>query len=111
VVKPQIEEKGEHAIRLQAHLVGPRPWRPYAKAKYLHDLYVNQKLSITEILDFCGGTGRRAEIQQYIDAFKDMQEHYLPLAAAAGSPPDYSLFSSFAELQNIKPALARAGVI
>ena len=111
MVKPQIEEKGEHAIRLQAHLVGPRPWRPYAKAKYLHDLYVNQKLSITEILDFCGGTGRRAEIQQYIDAFKDMQEHYLPLAAAAGSPPDYSLFSSFAELQNIKPALARAGVI
>jgi hypothetical protein len=39
-----------------------------------------------------------------------MQETYIPLALAAGSPPDYTLFSSFAELQNIKPALARAGV-
>jgi hypothetical protein len=110
VVQPQLEEKGEHAIRLQAHLVGPRPWRPYAKAKYLYDLYVNQHLSITELLDYCGGTGRRAEIQQYIDAFKDMKEAYVPLAVAAGSPPDYSLFSSFAEYQHIKPALARAGV-
>ena len=40
VVRTELEEKGEHAIRLQAHLVGPRPWRPYAKAKYLYDLYV-----------------------------------------------------------------------
>ena len=110
VIRPELEEKGEHAIRLQAHLVGPRPWRPYAKAKYLYDLYTNQHLSITEILDFCGGTGRRAEIEQYIDAFKDMKETYIPLAVAAGNPPDFSLFSSFAELQNIKPALARAGV-
>jgi hypothetical protein len=37
-----------------------------------------------------------------------MQETYVPLALASGSPPDYTLFSSFAELQNIKPALARA---
>jgi hypothetical protein len=109
IVRNEIEEKGEHAIRLQSHLVGPRPWRPYAKAKYLHDLYINQKLSITEILNFCGGAGRRAEIQQYIDAFKDMHDTYIPLAAASGSPPDFSLFSSFAELQNIKPALARSG--
>jgi len=109
IVRPELEEKGEHAIRLQAHLVGPRPWRPYAKAKYLHDLYINQKLSIAEILDFCGGAGRRSEIQQYIDAFKDMHDAYIPLATSSGSPPDYSLFSSFAELQNIKPALARAG--
>jgi ParB-like chromosome segregation protein Spo0J len=46
IVRADLEEEGEHAIRLQAHLVGPRPWRPYAKAKYLHDLYINQKMSI-----------------------------------------------------------------
>src|SRR5262245_18784823 len=33
-----LSEGGEHAVRLHAHLVGTRPWRPYAKAKYLHDL-------------------------------------------------------------------------
>ena len=48
--------------------------------------------------------------KQYIDAFKDMHDTYIPLATASGSPPDFSLFSSFAELQNIKPALARAGI-
>jgi hypothetical protein len=107
-----LNEEGEHAVRLQAHLVGPRPWRPYAKAKYLHDLYVNKKFSITEILDYCGGTARRREIEQYIDAYKDMHEYYVPLVQGAGEPPDYSRFSAFVELQKtpgLKQAVARAG--
>jgi hypothetical protein len=107
IVQKEIDEQGQHAIRLQAHLVGPRPWRPYAKAKYLHDLYMNKKLSITELLDFCGGTARRREIENYIAAYKDMQETYMPLATEAGAPPDYTSFSSFVELQNIKQALLR----
>ena len=108
----ELDEQGEHAIRLQAHLVGPRPWRPYAKAKYLHDLYVNKKLSITEILDFCGGSARRREIEQYIGAYKDMYEHYLPLVEESGAQADYSRFSAFVELQKtpgLKQAIARAG--
>jgi len=109
VIHHDLQEEGEHAIRLQAHMVGPRPWRPFAKAKYLHDLYANQKLSVTQILDFCGGSARRKEIEQYIAAFTDMTQHYMPIAQAAGAPPDYARFSSFVELQNIKPALSRAG--
>jgi hypothetical protein len=109
IVQTEMEEKGEHAIRLQAHLVGPRPWRPYAKAKYLHDLYINQNLSINEILDFCGGSARKKEIEQYIAAYKDMNQHYIPIVQAEGAPPDYSSFSSFIELQSIKPALHRGG--
>lgn len=65
IVHPDIEENGEHAIRLQAHLVGPRQWRPYAKAKYLHGLYTDEKLSITEILDYCGGVSRKREVEEY----------------------------------------------
>jgi hypothetical protein len=109
-VVQQLNPQEEHAIRLQAHLVGPRPWRPYAKAKYLHDLYTNRKLSITEILDFCGGTARRREIEEYIAAYKDMEAHYMPLVA--NSQPDYSRFSAFVELQKkpgLKQAIARAG--
>jgi hypothetical protein len=59
------------------------------------------------LLDFCGGTARRREIENYIAAYKDMQETYMPLPAAAGAPPDYQSFSSFVELQNIKQALLR----
>lgn len=109
IVQTDLQEEGEHAIRLQAHLVGPRPWRPYAKAKYLHDLYTHKKMSINEILDFCGGIARKREIEDYIAAYKDMNQHYLPIVYAEGSQPEYSRFSSFVELQSIKPALVRTG--
>jgi hypothetical protein len=66
-------------------------------------------LPISEILDFCGGNAREKEIEQYISAYKDMNQHYVPIVQAEGAPPDYSLFSSFVELQSIKPALQRAG--
>lgn len=109
IVRPDIEEDGEHAIRLQAHLVGPRQWRPYAKAKYLHALYTEQKLSLSQILDFCGGSARKREIEEYIFAYTDMQNHYIPLVGA--NPPDYSRFSAFVELQkpNVKQSIAKAG--
>jgi hypothetical protein len=109
IIQTGLPEEGEHAIRLQAHLVGPRPWRPYAKAKYLHDLYHNKKLSITQILDFCGGNARRREIEDYIAAYAEMQEHYIPLVAQG--PPDYSRFSAFVELQgpHVKQAIVQAG--
>src|SRR5215813_7557542 len=35
IVRDGLKENEVHAIRLQAHLVGPRPWDPYSKAKYL----------------------------------------------------------------------------
>jgi hypothetical protein len=103
IVREEENEKGEHAIRLQAHLVGPRPWRPYAKAKYLHDLYHDEKLSLTEIHAICGGAGRRREIEEYIDAYADMQRHYVGLLN--GAPLDQSRFSAFVELQK-PPVLA-----
>lgn len=109
IVRPDIEEDGEHAIRLQAHLVGPRHWRPYAKAKYLHGLYTEQTLSINEILDYCGGSARRREIEEYIEAYKDMQHHYMPLIGQ--NQPDYSRFSAFVELQKpkVKESIGKAG--
>jgi len=102
-------EQDEHAIRLQAHLVGPRPWRPYAKAKYLHDLYQSKQLSISEIHAICGGSGKRREIKDLIDAYTDMHEHYVPLLG--GSSPDLRRFSAFVELQRepIQEALAKHG--
>jgi hypothetical protein len=109
IVRAEADEKGEHAIRLQAHLVGPRPWRPYAKAKYLHDLYHGEKLSMSEIHGHCGGGGRRREIEDYIQAYADMQDHYVPLLD--GGPIDQSRFSAFVELQKpqVLTALARHG--
>ena len=109
IVRPDIDEDGEHAIRLQSHLVGPRQWRPYAKAKYLHSLYAEQKLSINEILDYCGGSARNREIVEYIEAYKDMQRFYMPLVGQ--NQPDYTRFSAFVELQKpkVKESILKAG--
>ena len=108
-MKRVVEEEGEHAIRLQAHLVGPRPWRPYAKAKYLHGLYTQEKLSLNAILDYCGGNAKKRDIEEYIAAYTDMQENYMPVVGQ--NPPDLSRFSAFVELQKpgIKQAILKGG--
>lgn len=112
IVRHEADEKGEHAIRLQAHLVGPRPWRPYAKAKYLHDLYHGQLLSLTEIHDHCGGAGKKREIEEYIQAYSDMRKHYTPLVEDDGGAVDHTRFSAFVEMQKppIIAALTRHGL-
>ena len=43
------------SIRLQSHMVGPRDWDAYSKAKYLNQLYTVDGLPINTIIDFCGG--------------------------------------------------------
>ncbi len=108
IVHNKLDSRGINAIRLQAHLVGPRPWDAYSKAKYLHSLRDQQDLPIGEIVDFCGG--RRREVVEYIDAYIDMEKFYRPIISEDGAF-DYTRFSAFAELQKsgIKEAISVAG--
>lgn len=94
-----------HAIRLQSHLVGPREWDPFSKAKYLNQLSNIDKLPMAMIISFCGG--KSSEIRKLIDAYTDMTKYYFRKADEAGIDPDPREFSKFAELQNrsIKEAL------
>ncbi len=90
------------AIRLQAHLVGPRPWDPYSKAKYLHHLRNHERMPFSAIVDFCGG--RQREITESIQAFVDMEKYYREVVPDT----DYETrrFSGFVELQ--KPGVKEA---
>ena len=38
LVYENLSDAEKHSIRLQSHLVGPREWDPYSKAKYLYTL-------------------------------------------------------------------------
>ena len=87
-----------HAIRLQTHLVGPREWDAFSKAKYLHQLSVVDKLPMAMIESYCGG--KRTEIRKLIDAYVDMTTYYFKKADEVGIDPDPREFSKFAELQN-----------
>ena len=84
------------AIRLQAHLVGPRAWDPYSKAKYLDLLRNKQHLTIDQIVDFCGGQKR--EVLDYIDAYHSMEKYYRPILDS-DQDFDPARFSAFVELQ------------
>ncbi|MHB8997747.1 MAG: hypothetical protein ACYC63_21075 [Armatimonadota bacterium] len=85
------------AIRLQSHLVGPRAWDPYSKAKYLRHLRSSEHLTLDQVVDFCGG--QKKEVIQYIDAYEDMETFYRPLCES-DDEFETNRFSSFKELQN-----------
>jgi hypothetical protein len=95
------------AIRLQAHLVGPRQWDAYSKAKYLWELKNKEMMPIDRIVDFCGGN--RRDVLQAIQAYSDMESYYRPIC----EPDEYDTekYSGFVELQNQrrKDAILLAG--
>ena len=103
IVYENLSKSEIDSIRLQSHMVGPRDWDAYSKAKYLNQLYNIDGLPINTIIDFCGG--KKNEILKLIDAYNDMQQYYVPLLD--GESPDPREFSKFSELQNrsIKNAL------
>ena len=103
IVYDDLSDKGKDAIRLQAHLVGPRPWDPYSKAKYLNELRHAQHLTWNEIGEFCGGNLR--QINNYVAAFEDMEKYYREVIPDDSSF-DTSRFSAFVELQ--KPSIKEA---
>jgi hypothetical protein len=96
------------SIRLQAHLVGPRAWDPYSKAKYLEYLRNSEHLTLNQIVDYCGG--REREIMNYIQAYLDMENYYRPLLTS-DDEFDPSRFSAFVELQKnvMKDSLLKSG--
>ena len=108
IVYDQLDEKEIDAIRLQAHLVGPRQWDPYSKAKYLDYLSNAEHLTTDQIIDFCGG--QRTEVHRFIDAYNDMEDHYRPLLAS-DDQFDPTRFSAFVELQapRVQEALVTSG--
>jgi len=96
MVYKQLPDAIIDAIRLQAHLVGTREWDPYSKAKYLNLLRNSEHLTFSQLVDFCGGDKR--EVQNYIEAYNDMESFYRPLLDS-DQDFDPSRFSAFVELQ------------
>lgn len=105
-----LSEFEKHEIRLQSHLVGPREWDPYSKAKYLWQLSEVEMLPMPTIISMCGG--RKNEIEKSIDAYVYMERFY---RAYVQTKPYYDYdtrnYSKFAEYQNsrVKNSIIQAG--
>lgn len=108
IVYTNLDEEAIDAIRLQAHLVGPRQWDPYSKAKYLTFLRNREKLPFSKLVDYCGGS--KKAVMESIDAYAEMETYYRPLCASEGDF-DPRRFSGFVEFQknDVKTAVSQAG--
>lgn len=108
IVYKNMSAEEMHSVRLQSHLVGPRAWKPYAKAKYVSELYHQKELSINDIISYCGGN--KKEILSLIQAYADMEEYYRP-HLKDGYVFDERKFSYFVELnkKSVLDALLRNG--
>ena len=105
LVYEHLSDAEKHSIRLQSHLVGPREWDPYSKAKYLYTLSEIENLPMTTIISMCGGN--TLEIYTLINAYKLMETSYRKYIKENGLEFDPREFSKFKEYQRktIKEAL------
>lgn len=108
LVHEQLTAVDVDAIRLQAHLVGPRQWDAYSKAKYLWELCHKEKMPLDRIVALCGGS--RRDVTKAIQAYADMETYFRPLFEP-GEYYDTERYSGFVELQAqpVKDGILRAG--
>lgn len=108
IVYDNLSQEEIDSIRLQSHLVGPRAWDPYSKARYLNKLHNEQDMPLDRLTDLCGG--RKREVIEYINAYNDMEKFYRPILDSDGDF-DPTRFSGFVELQkrSVKDAILHAG--
>ena len=98
IIYDSLDQDQIHSIRLQAHLVGPRDWDSYSKAKYLNYLYNEEHMPMNTLISFCGGSSKASEIKNMITAYNDMEEYYRPLCDD-DMQFDIKKFQGFVELQ------------
>lgn len=108
LVHNNLDEASADAVRLQVHLVGPRPWDPYSKAKYLHYLRHKEHMPFSEIIDYCGGN--EVDINRSITAYLEMEKYYRDVIPEDGKF-DATRFSGFVELQKpgVKESIYASG--
>ncbi len=107
LVMHDAQQRDIETIRVSAHLVGPRPWPAYEKARYLHYLYHTEFMGFEEMIALCGGN--RQDIERQISAYKDMNEYYRDVVDDTAFHIDR--FSGFVELQKpqVQQAIFKAG--
>ncbi len=92
-----VERYKINFIRLEAHLFGTTPWDAYEKARELYRLYTEEDYSVQRLQRLTKLSGN--DIRNNIQAFKDMNQQYLP---KYGNPGEQLKFSYFVEFRKNK---------
>ena len=72
-----LDPEQEHKLKLTAHIVGTREWKPYNKAKYISELLTGGSLTWDEIANIVGG--RKTELQKLVQAQMNYDEFFIPI--------------------------------
>jgi len=94
ILPHKVDRKQINFIRLEKHLFGPTPWAAYEKARELYRLYDKEDYSLKRLEQLT--KLRASEIQNNIQAYKDMEDQYLK---KYNSPTERLKFSYFVEFR------------
>tara|TARA_B100000963_G_scaffold54829_1_gene43007 strand:+ start:422 stop:1411 length:990 start_codon:yes stop_codon:yes gene_type:complete len=100
-----ISANEEAQLKLTAHVVGARDWKPYSRAKYIQELKNTTSLDWQSITQVVGG--RQSTMMKLYEAVVRFDEHYVPLTNERSDMK----FSHYVESQSdvIKGALEDHG--
>jgi hypothetical protein len=94
ILPHRIDRKQINFIRLEKHLFGQTPWSAYEKARELYRLHDKEDYSLKRLEQLT--KLRAAEIQNTIQAYKDMEDQYLK---KYNKPTERFKFSYFVEFR------------
>ena len=109
IIQSNNDEFAKDCIRLQAHLIGPRQWPAYEKARYLAQLRNTEYMSWQNLVAMGGGSEKA--IKNAISGYHDMEQHYHN-RLASDEDFDITRFSGFLEFHKnpkIEQAVYEAG--
>ena len=92
-----------HLTQLTSHVVGPKSWDPFCRAKYLSYLKNKGKIDFDRYKEICGGGVRAKLIEQEIRAFEHMEKWRE--SSEFGADYNTSKFSYFLSFQIKKKEL------
>lgn len=103
MVYENITPDEEATLKLTAHVIGARDWKPYSRAKYIQELKNTTSLDWESITQVVGG--RKANMMKLYEAVIRFDEYYVPLTNERSDMK----FSHYIESQSdvIKGALER----
>ncbi|MCQ6962437.1 ParB/Srx family N-terminal domain-containing protein [Methanolobus chelungpuianus] len=110
ILPAKITEEQRNFIRLEAHLRGTTPWDAYEKARYLFFLWNKEGYTYSQLANQTKLTEK--EIVQSIQAFRDMEDQYLP--KYGNDPSEVLKFSYFVEYEKnnkLKDQMNKIGLV
>jgi molybdopterin converting factor small subunit len=108
ILPHKIDRKQINFIRLEKHLFGQTPWSAYEKARELYRLHDKEDYSLKRLEQLT--KLRASEIQNNIQAYKDMEDQYLKKYNKPAERLKFSYFVEFRKNKELKK-LVKKGLL